>query len=123
MKYKTLVEAIISAIHPNEPQPKGTVWEPKSRADELEAEALEQVGYAKQTTEAVTAKTVSDGDDDGDDELAYLLDGNVTEVNEAIDAAFDDLSAEQLEALSELEAKGKNRKGVLDHIASYLDAE
>ena len=128
MKYKLLTTAIVSALHPNEQQAKGSVWEPKDRADVLEAEALAIAGFAESTNEAVTVKTIAEkregaDDDDVDTELSELLEGNVETVNEAIDAAFDDLTAEQLEALSKLEAAGKNRKGVLDHIAGYLEAE
>lgn len=130
MKYKLLTTAIVSALHPNEQQAKGSVWEPKDRADVLEAEALAVAGFAESTNEAATVKTIAEkregaDDDDADveTELSELLEGNVETVNEAIDAAFDDLTAEQLESLSALEAKGKNRKGVLDHIAQYLDAE
>lgn len=99
------------------------------RADVLEAEALAIAGFAESTNEAATVKTIAEkrevADDDADveTELSELLEGNVETVNEAIDAAFDDLTAEQLKSLSVLEAKGKNRKGVLDHIAQYLDAE
>lgn len=127
--FKLTTKVIVSAIHPNEPQAKGTVWHPANRSQELEAQALHNVGLAAPTNEAVTVKSVEQPDpvaeDEGDvdTELATLLEGNVSEVNEAIDDAFDDLSAEQLEALSKLEAAGKNRKGVLDHIAQYLDAE
>lgn len=130
MKYKLLTTAIVSALHPNEQQAKGSVWEPKDRADVLEAEALAVAGFAESTNEAATVKTIAEkregaDDDDADveTELSELLEGNVETVNEAIDAAFDDLTAEQLKSLSVLEAKGKNRKGVLDHIAQYLDAE
>lgn len=45
-----------------------------------------------------------------------LLDGNVKEVVAKIEAA--EMSAEELAALAEQEAAGKNRKGVLDAIAA-----
>lgn len=45
-----------------------------------------------------------------------LLDGNVKEVVAKIEAAT--LSAEELAALAEQEAAGKNRKGVLDAIVA-----
>ena len=83
MKYKLLTTAIVSALHPNEQQAKGSVWEPKDRADVLEAEALAVAGFAESTNEAATVKTiaekreVADDDDDADveTELSELLEG------------------------------------------------
>ena len=134
-RFRLLTTCIVAALHPNEQSPRGAVWEPDNVNDTQEALALRNVGYAEETSEDVTHETVSqrqaaasrankpDGepaeDDDVETPLADILAGNVDEVT----AALADLTAEQLKALADLEAKGGNRKGVQNAIAQYLAAE
>lgn len=134
-KIKLLTTCIVGALHPNEQQAAGAVWQPDNHNDEQEAQALINVGYAKEVNEAVTHQTVSqrqsaltkvakaDPDDgiDAEAPLAELLEGTVDDVTNKLDTT--ELTVEQLKALANLEAKGKSRKGVQDAIAQYLDAE
>lgn len=137
-RYSLLSTMLISAIHPNEPQAAGTVWEPTNAIDIQEAELLCKAGYAEHTTaskdDVVTATKLqredakpasapvnenpADTGDDLDDEmLALILDGSV----ENVAAELDGLSAEQLKRLVQLERKGKDRKGVHEAIAAAIE--
>ena len=132
-RFRLLTTCIVAALHPNEQAQRGAVWEPDNVNDTQEALALRNVGYAEETSEDVTHETVSQRqaaasrtaasepaeDDDVETPLADILAGNVDEVT----AALADLTAEQLKALADLEAKGGNRKGVQNAIAQYLAAE
>ena len=132
-RFRLLTTCIVAALHPNEQSSRGAVWEPDNVNDTQEALALRNVGYAEETSEDVTHETVSQRqaaasrtaasepaeDYDVETPLADILAGNVDEVT----AALADLTAEQLKALADLEAKGSNRKGVQNAIAQYLAAE
>lgn len=112
-KYRLLTTAIVSALHINQPQPRGTVWEGAEGSSEAqEGDALVAVGFAEITNEAVTKK---DELADTDTPLLALLEGSVAEVT----AALEGLDASQLKRLAKLEAKGAKRKGVADAIAEY----
>ena len=132
-RFRLLTTCIVAALHPNEQSPRGVVWEPDNVNDTQEALALRNVGYAEEASDDVTHETVSQRqaaasrtaasepaeDDDVETPLADILAGNVDEVT----AALADLTAEQLKALADLEAKCGNRKGVQNAIAHYLAAE
>lgn len=49
-RYKLLTTLIVSALHPNEPQQAGGVWEPTNAIDIQEAEYLVKTGYAEEHT-------------------------------------------------------------------------
>lgn len=136
-RYSLLSTMLISAIHPNEPQAAGTVWEPTNAIDIQEAELLCKAGYAEHTTaskgEVVATKLQREdarpapvnekpddtgSNDDLDDEmLDLILDGSV----ENVAAELDGLSVEQLQRLGQLERKGKDRKGVHEAIAAAIE--
>jgi hypothetical protein len=145
-RYRLLTTLIVSALHRNEPHPKGTEWAPSNVIDVQEADALVQSGYAEKVTgdsKAPLASTVFEREDaarkrqealdrgedledtkpvtDADDVLWLILDGSVDDVT----AELEGLTPEQLTRLAELEASadGKKRKGVADAVAQYLDAE
>ncbi len=83
-------------------------------ADDEEAKALIAANYA------VEHKGEPPADDEkpvGDPALLAILEGNVGEVEEALEA----LSKAQLEALAKLETEGSNRKGVHAAIESWLE--
>jgi hypothetical protein len=142
-RYNLLTTLIVSALHPNEPFPVGTTWEPTNAIDIQEAEALCLAGYAKKIDggasdklqptwlqkqdeakrKAAEQEQSQDEEDpaptitsDEDEELRAILLGNVEQVR----AELDGLTAAQLLRLDELEGDkeqgGKARKGVHDAI-------
>lgn len=129
MRYKLLTHAIVSAIHPNEPQMNGTIWDASDKSDALEAEALARVGLAKETNEAATVKTIAernakggkakDDADDTEDQLGKLIAGKAADV----EAALPSLSIEQLHELQKLEAAGHARKGVTAAITAQIESK
>jgi hypothetical protein len=58
--YRLLTTAIVSALHPNEPTARGAVWAPSERNDQLEADALVNVGYAEETNVKATHETLAE---------------------------------------------------------------
>jgi hypothetical protein len=126
MRYKLLTHAIVSAIHPNEPQMNGTIWDASDKSDALEAEALARVGLAKETNEAATVKTIAERNakggkakDDTEDQLTKLIAGKAADV----EAALPSLSIEQLHELQQLEAAGHARKGVTAAITAQIESK
>lgn len=77
--------------------------------DDAEAKALIAAGYATEVKGGTAAKA-NDGDT-----LATVLDGSVDEVV----AQLDNFTVEELVQLRDLEAAGKNRKGIADAIGEY----
>lgn len=149
-RFNLLTTLIVSALHPNEPQPAGTKWEPTNVIDIQEANELVLANYAekidadkshtvtptwlqrqdeakRKAAEEVVSEPEPDSTPDGgsdddltDDELALVLEGNVEQVK----AELDGLTVEQLKRLDALEgAEGaKQRKGVTDAIADAISA-
>lgn len=126
-KYKLLTKCIITALHPNEPQKKGVVWEPKDDDAKAEAEALATVGYAQKTNEDVTdptfarAATQATPEDVSDDDRAEMEEVLLGTVDEVV-AGLGEYTIEGLDALAALETAGKGRKGVLDGISAAREA-
>lgn len=139
-RFRLLTTCIVAALHPNQQQVAGAVWEPTNVIDQQEAEALRGVGYAEHCNDDVTHLTVlqqqdaakakaadaETGDDSGNDTndgwpkpAADILAGNVDEVT----AELENLSVEQLDELSKLEAAGQSRKGVQNAIEHYRKAK
>lgn len=145
-RYKLLTTIIVSALHPNEPNDAGTVWEPVNVIDIQEAKALVQAGYAEETSDTKTplASTVLERQDaarkakeaadrgeelpkqpvstnDEDEKLSLILSGNVEQVR----AELEGLTSAQLLRLDELEGDaeqgGKQRKGVAEAIAEAYE--
>lgn len=131
-RYKLLTECLVSAIHPNELPPRGSIWTAETNEEIQEAVALAQAGYARETNEAATVETRSQlnrapltGIVDADKidtsvtdaPLLELLTNSVNGVAELLPT----LSAEELTRLGELELAGnQKRKGVLTAIATVL---
>jgi hypothetical protein len=120
-KYKLLTTAIVSALHPNQPQAGGSVWEPKDRNEVLEAEALHQAGLAEPTNESATVRTLTDAAEAAAEDVSDedVLSGSIDEVVASLDQ-YDDAG---LKRLAKLEKKGKDRKGIADAIAAKLAGE
>lgn len=150
-RYNLLTTLIVSALHPNEPQAAGTIWEPTNTIDIQEADELVLADYAEKidhdeddvitptwlqrqdeakrkaeepAEEEPVAVAPFEGRVIGDAGLALILEGSVEQVK----AELAGLSSEQLLRLSELEGDkeqgGKQRKGVADAIeAAYAELD
>lgn len=137
-RFKLTTALIVSALHPNEPFPDGTIWEPSNGADQSEARELVQSGYAVEheatkddvvvptldqaRIEAARKESQPDDEDDGsegdDADLKSILDGSV----ESVAGELDGLDHAQLHRLAELENAGKQRVGVGKAIEAALEA-
>jgi hypothetical protein len=126
---KLLTAAIVSALHPNEAIPAGTVFNPKEfQGGEDEAKALVLMGYAEFTDEKSSFSPVAakepaiSGEEPNDDKaLNAVLEGNVDDVKAAIASGV--YSAEQIKRLGELNTlSAKPRAGVEDAVADALKA-
>lgn len=111
LNFKLLTTLIVAVLHPNEPQPIGTVWTPESAPDIHEAEQLVKLGYAETTDEKPAAIIEQD---DPDQELRDILAMSVPDA----EAELAGLTPEGLTRIAELETAGQNRKGLLKAIAS-----
>ena len=145
-RYKLLTSIIVSALHPNEPQAGGVVWEPTNTIDQHEADLLVKSGYAEEheaTKDDKLTPTWLQRQDEAkrkreaadvpvstidlqsqgqvaftDDELNLILDGNVDQVT----AELDGLDAATLERLETLEGRReKPRAGVSKAIAAAIE--
>ena len=101
----------------NTVQKKGWIGEVKDD----EGKALIAVGYAAEHKGPIPAPEgkVKGGNKPATDKLAAILEGTVPEVTEALAG----LTVDELDALDKLEAKGKDRAGVHDAIATAAAAE
>lgn len=129
MKIKLLTACILAGFA--NALPAGSVVESDETLKTDEYKALIAVGYAKETTDAVTSTpdgfepvkpiiiTEDDGGEpfvaeEGDGDLLAVLEGNIKEVTEFLS----ELDAPALARLAILEARGENRKGVAEAIAA-----
>jgi hypothetical protein len=128
MRVKLLTATILIGFQ--NPLPSGAVVESDEAHKVREFESLIAVNYAKETTQPVThhadgskpVEPVLVKDDDappfesqpGDIDLLGILEGTVGEVGEFIS----ELAEGELARLAVLEARGRNRKGVLEAITA-----
>lgn len=144
-KIQLTQKLIVSAISPSEPVEAGAVFVVEDRADEIEADALIQIGYARELTgdDAGTAVTVLtraqikagktlepaadpapviDNERGKDDNaLLVMLDGSIPEVEARVDAEFESLTGADIQRLIELEKAGKDRDGVAKYLSGLIE--
>lgn len=116
-RFTLLTMCIVSSLHSNEPQPRGTEWEgAEGSAAAREGEALVAAGFASSSKPAVNIKSSNLAPEvDTDAKLTAILAGTVAEITDALEG----LDASELKRIAKLEAKGKGRQGVADAIAEY----
>lgn len=132
-KFRLLTTAIVAALHPNEPQAVGTVWEADERAHELEGEALVAAGYAAIAGKGEAATKTDDADDtrtpeeiERDEAIGKFIGRPADEVIadlKKISENADSLTDEQRATLPHMltaEQNGKKRKTVLEALEAVI---